>query len=137
MKRTLKDMRLVLIGAILLLMAACSTGSKSPSPATSAAREFIGRWHSFELGGKDMGPHLKTVEYVFRSGGQFSAIGVMADEQKQVYSGRYSVSSTALDLTVDRKSTESMPYTLSNGILEIRDPKLDSYVKFQRSDAGR
>jgi hypothetical protein len=87
----------------LLLLSACSSQPKS---------SLVGHWQSFELGGKDMaGTPLKEVDYDFRSDGHFSAVGIMAGDQKQTFTGQYSVGITNLDMTTDGKGFERMPYT--------------------------
>jgi hypothetical protein len=110
----------------LLLLSACSS---QPKPS------LVGHWQSFELGGKDMaGTTLKEVDYEFRLDGHFSAVGTVAGDHKQTFTGHYSVGITNLDMTTDGKGLQKMPYTLKDGVLTIRDPKLDSYVSFRKAN---
>jgi hypothetical protein len=93
-----------------------------------------GHWTSVQLGGSDIGEELKTVEYIFRRDGSFSATATMSEDRVQSHDGTYKVLPSALELTIPEMGTHEMPYTLSGDMLTVSDTELDSWIKLRRTD---
>jgi hypothetical protein len=105
--------------------------ASAPSQAT-VALNLAGQWQSFELGGRDIGTGIKSITFTFTSDGRLIASGVMNDGRKETYDGRYVVHDTFLEITIGDKGTKKAPYSIQDGVLTLRDPEIDSYVKFKK-----
>jgi hypothetical protein len=105
----------------------------APAPSqTTVALNPAGQWQSFELGGRNIGTELKSVTFTFTSDGRLTASGVMNDGRKETYDGRYVVHDTFLEITIADEETQKAPYSIRGGVLTLRDPDIDSYVKFKK-----
>lgn len=124
----------LLAGLLLLLAAGCGTTGPKIDRVHPTIPGIEGNWISARLGGSDIGDELKTVEYMFRRDGSFSATATMSEDRVQSYDGTYNVLPSALELTIPEMGSQAMPYTLSGDMLTINDPELDSWIEFRRTD---
>ena len=118
-----KVLALFLAAAGLLALAA---GNDTNAPA------LLGTWNSIEVGGRDMGDRILRMQYIFQTNGAFSVSARMKDGEQMNYSGRFTVVTNKLRLSIPELGSNDLPYSVTNGILQIRDPQLDSWVKFKR-----
>jgi hypothetical protein len=94
---------------------------------------IVGEWQSFELGGGDIGDHIKSVTFVFRGDGTFTGSATLADGKTDTHSGKYKVADGVLELTVENEDSQKGTYSLTDGILTLHDSALKSWVKFKRA----
>ena len=114
---------------ILVIIVACLSSS---ADTNQVARVLPGGWKSVELGGQDMGNHIKSMRYRFATNSTFTVFAKLEKDGAVQYSGTYLVVSNGLSLTIPEKGTEVLPYSYTNGVLEIRDRTLDSWIRFRK-----
>ncbi|MHA3775649.1 hypothetical protein ACXR0O_29395 [Verrucomicrobiota bacterium sgz303538] len=112
--------------------------AKSSGESTTVAKASItGEWQSVAFGGESIEKLLKTMRYDFRPGGKFSAFVEFTNGDQKKLEGSYVVRETTLEMTVPGDGADPFPYSLVDGVLTIRDPKIDSFVKLRRSTTSR
>ncbi len=99
---------------------------------TPDAQALIGSWNSIETGGRDMGDRIARMQYSFRTNGTFSVSAVMNDGEHTQYTGTFTIFTNKLRLTIPELGSNDLPYSLTNGVLQIGDPQLDSWVRFRK-----
>ena len=119
--------RLFLIAAVLCLV--CGDVSLRATDAES----IVGEWQSFELGGGDVGDHIKSVAFVFRGDGTFTGSAVLDDGKTDRHSGKYKAAAGFLELTVENAGSQKGKYSLTDGVLTLHDSTSNSWVKFKRA----
>lgn len=116
----------------LLYVTGCASNGTTAARQHQAEHGVLGGWKSTELGGRDIGDRLKEVEYIFRRDGSFVIAATLSDNTMQRYEGTYKVLPLVLKMTIQEKGTEQLPYTLEGDVLTVKDPELDSWIKFRR-----
>ncbi len=96
------------------------------------APALFGTWNSTEVGGRDMGDRIVRMQYKFQTNGAFSLSARMKDGEQLDYSGTFTVLTNKLRLSIPGVGSNDLPFWLTNGVLQIRDPQLDSWVKFKK-----
>jgi len=113
-------------------------GAKGPTPAQPEKSDpgIEGQWVSVEFGGRNVGDFMKEVCYVFKADGTFTIAATMTNGTTSVFEGTYLVQPSTLELSIPDVGTKQMPYTLSGDTLTVKDPELDSWIRYKRSDVA-
>ena len=123
----MKTTRRFLIAVILCLV--CGRALLTAADADLV----VGEWQSFEMGGADIGDHIKSMTFVFRGDGTFTANAILADGKTERHSGKFKMADGMFELTVEKEDAQKGKYSLTDGILTIHDPRENSWVKFKRA----
>lgn len=94
--------------------------------------DITGKWKSIELGGTDMGGHIKEVRYDFRKDESVTIQGTTADGSNMELTGSYTLSETTIKIVLNNGDSQVLPYKLEDGVLIIEDPQLNSWIKFEK-----
>jgi len=117
----------------LLLVIGCVThGPTTIRHPQEVEAGILGGWTSVELFGSDMSGNIREIEYEFRGDGSFAVIARMSDKSVRSFDGNYKVLPLVLEMTILEKGSERLPYTLSEDMLTVKDPDLDSWVRLRR-----
>lgn len=93
----------------------------------SSADAIVGAWVSSEFGGVEGAEEIGQIRYDFRPDGSFQV-----KAQGMVLSGSYTVEGGNLQLTIpDLDEPQVMGWSIADGVLTLRDPEDDSWVKFR------
>jgi hypothetical protein len=105
---------------------------REDSPGNQPSRTIIGEWKSTELGGSAIGDHIKDLTCVFGKDGSVTMSATMANGSEMKHSGSYTLSESMININLDNGDSQAMPYQLKDGILQIQDPQLNSWIKYEK-----
>jgi hypothetical protein len=116
----------------LCIVLAGSLSCRKDSPANQHSQTIIGKWTSIELGGSGIGGHIKDLTCVFGKDRSVTMQATMADGSKMEHSGSYTLSESIINITLDNGDSQAMPYQLKDDILQMEDPQLNSWIKYEK-----
>ena len=117
---------------IALCFALIGSLSCRKEDSSTGPPDITGKWKSIEFGGADMGDQVKEVRYDFRKDGSVTIQGTMADGSNMEMTASYKLSETTIEITLKDGDSGALPYSLEDGVLQINDPQLESWIKFEK-----
>jgi hypothetical protein len=98
---------------------------------------LVGSWRSFQRGGKDSNDSIIAVTEVFNADGTCRITGQLrlwGSTYEHTYEGTYRLLPGRIVMTLKDAGTAERSFTVSEGVLTIHDPGLDSWVKYRREE---